>query len=40
MALAIAANFGLQLHPVLTVFAFPVIATVYVGLTLIVCNLY
>jgi hypothetical protein len=39
LALAIAAIFGLQLHPVLTVFASPAIATVYGGLTLIVCNL-
>ena len=39
LALAIAAIFGLQLHPVLMVSAFPVIATVYGGLTLIVCNL-
>jgi hypothetical protein len=48
MALAIAAIFGLQLHAaavqdvhlvVLTVFASPAIATVYGGLTLIVCNL-
>ena len=39
LALVIAAIFGLQLHPVLMVFAFPVIATVYGGLTLIVCNL-
>jgi hypothetical protein len=39
LAFAIAAIFGPQLHPVLMVFAFPVIATVYGGLTLIVCNL-
>jgi hypothetical protein len=48
LALAIAAIFGLQLHPeavqdvhlvVLTVFASPAIAAVYGGLTLIVCNL-
>jgi hypothetical protein len=48
MALAIAAIFGLQLHPeavqdvhlvVLMVFASPAIATVYGGLTLIVYNL-
>ena len=48
LALAIAAIFGLQLHPeavqdvhlvVLMVFASPVIAAVYGGLTLIVCNL-
>ena len=42
IALAIAiviAIFGLQLQPVLMVFAFPVIAAVYGGLTLIVCNL-
>ena len=39
LALAIAAIFGLHLHPVLMVPAFPVIATVYGGLTLIVCNL-
>jgi hypothetical protein len=32
LALVIAAIFGLQLHPVLMVFAFPVIATVYGGL--------
>ena len=39
LALAIAAIFGLQLHPVLMVSAFPVIATVFGGLTLILCNL-
>ena len=48
LALAIATIFGLQLHPeavqdvhlvVLTIFASPAIATVYGGLTLIVCNL-
>ena len=48
LALAMAAIFGLQLHPaavqdvhlvVLMVFASPVIAAVYGGLTLIVCNL-
>jgi hypothetical protein len=39
LAIAIAAIFGLQLHPVLMVFAFPIFATVYGGLTLIVCNL-
>jgi hypothetical protein len=48
LALAIAAIFGLQLHAeavqdvhlvVLMVFASPAIATVYGGLTLIVCNL-
>jgi hypothetical protein len=48
LALAIAAIFALQLHPeavqdvhlvVLMVFAFPIIAAVYGGLTLIVCNL-
>jgi hypothetical protein len=40
LALALAiAIFGLQPHPELMVFAFPVIATVYGGLTLIVCNL-
>jgi hypothetical protein len=48
LALAIAAIFGLQLHQeavqdvhlvVLMVFASPVIAAVYGGLTLIVCNL-
>ena len=42
LALAIAAIFALQLDPkavVLMVFASPVIATVYGGLTLIVCNL-
>ena len=38
LTLAIAAIFGLQLHPVLMVPAFPVIATVYGGLTLILCN--
>jgi hypothetical protein len=47
LALAIAAIFGLQLHPkavqdvhlvVLMVFASPAIATVYGGLALIVCN--
>jgi hypothetical protein len=48
LALAIAGIFGLQLHPeavqdvhlvVLMVLASPAIATVYGGLTLIVCNL-
>jgi hypothetical protein len=48
LALAIAAIFGLQLHPeavhdvhlvVLMVFASPAIATIYGALTLIVCNL-
>jgi len=49
LAIAIAAILGLQHHPeaveemhlvfVLMVFAFPVIAAVYGGLTLIVCNL-
>jgi hypothetical protein len=48
LAIAVAAIFGLQLHPeavqdvhlvVLMVFAFPVIAAVYGSLTLIVCNL-
>ena len=39
LALPIAAIFGLQLHPVLMVSAFTVIATVYGALTLIVCNL-
>jgi hypothetical protein len=49
LAIAIAAILGLQFHPeaveekysvfVLTVFAFPTIAAVYGGLTLIVCNL-
>jgi hypothetical protein len=39
LALAIAAISGLRLHPVLMVSAFPVIAAVYGGLTLIVCNL-
>jgi len=40
LALALAiAIFGLQPHPMLMVFAFPVIAAVYGGLTLIVCNL-
>jgi hypothetical protein len=39
LALPIAAIFGLQLHPALMVSAFPVIAAVYGGLTLIVCNL-
>ena len=49
LAIAIAAIFGLQHHPeavescfsffVLMVFALPTIATVYGGLTLIVCNL-
>ena len=46
LAIAIAAIFGLQHHQavqdahfvVLMVFAFPIVATVYVGLTLIVCN--
>jgi hypothetical protein len=38
LALAIAI-FGLQSHPVLMVFAFPLIASVYGGLTLIVFNL-
>ena len=48
LAIAVAAIFGLQHHPeavqdahrvVLMVFASPAIATVYGGLTLIVCNL-
>ena len=40
LALALAiAIFGLQSHPVLMVFAFPLIASVYGGLTLIVFNL-
>ena len=40
LALALAiAIFGLQSHPVLMVFAFPLIASVHGGLTLIVFNL-